>query len=346
MSVDFIKYTLRFINPGGTSRGVLRTKDTCIVRWQDGQKVAYGECNMFKGLSYDDRPGYEDMLSEVCSRVAEEQETILDTLHEWPSIQFGVETLLKDWQNGGHHIIFPEAFGASGFTVPANGLIWMSDKATMQAQIDIKLKEGFTSIKLKIGAIDFGMELDLIKYIRSKFSADEVEIRVDANGAFGFAEAREKIKRLSDFDISYIEQPIRAGLWQEMAALAEDSPVKIALDEELIGIVDEQEQQRLINTIRPQLLIIKPALIGGFAKGDTWKRMIEASGGSWVITSALESNIGLNAIAQYAAKERSAYAQGLGTGQLFSNNFQAPYTVDASGLHYHPFQPWDFKLLS
>ncbi len=346
MSVDFIKYTLKFIHSGGTSRGVLRTKDTYIVRWQDRQKVAYGECNMFQGLSYDDRTDYEGKLRDVCSRVVTEQEDILDTLHEWPSIQFGIETLLKDRYNGGQHIIFPEAFGAAGFTVPANGLIWMSDKNTMLEQINIKLKAGFTSIKLKIGALDFGSELDLIKYIRSQFTEDEVEIRVDANGAYDFEDAREKIKQLSDFGISYIEQPIRAGQWQEMAALAENSPVKIALDEELIGIVYEQEQRNLIDTIRPQLLIIKPALIGGFTEGDAWKRMIEATGGSWVITSALESNIGLNAIAQYTAQECSDYAQGLGTGQLFSNNFPSPYTVDASGLHYHPFQPWDFNLLS
>lgn len=346
MEVDFIKYKLQFIKPGGTSRGVLHTKDTYIIRWASGLKIAYGECNMFRGLSYDDRPDYEQKLKAVCLQIPSKGTEIMEELNEWPSIQFGVETLLKDKRNGSHRIIFPEAFGPSGFSIPANGLIWMSNKADMQAQIADKLKAGFTSIKLKIGAIDFDTELELIQLIRSQFKATEVEIRVDANGAFTFEAAKEKIKRLSDFEISYIEQPIRAGQWQEMAALAADSPVKIALDEELIGIVDAARQRELIDTIRPQLLVIKPALIGGFDRGDSWKRHIESLGGSWVITSALESNIGLNAIAQYAAKERSAYAQGLGTGQLFSNNFPSPYTVDAAGLHFDPFKSWDFQLLS
>jgi o-succinylbenzoate synthase len=344
-SVDFIKYTLQFIKPGGTSRGILKTKDTWIIRWMDNSRVAYGECNMFKGLSYDDRPIYEDKLAEVCNRLPNEGEAILDSLGEWPSIKFGVETLMRDIQNGYQHIIFPEAFGPSGFTVPINGLIWMSGIEEMKLQIESKLREGFASIKLKIGAIDFDAEIDLIRYIRKRYQSDEVEIRLDANGAFSFAEAQDKIKRLSEYNISYIEQPIKAGQWQEMAALSDKSPIDIALDEELIGLIDSQQQQSLIDTIRPQLLILKPALIGGFAASDLWKRRIENIGGSWVITSALESNLGLNAIAQYTAKERSAYAQGLGTGKLFSNNFPSPYTVDAQGIHYQPFQLWDFKSL-
>ncbi len=344
-SVDFVKYSLQFIKPGGTSRGVLKTKDTYIIRWKEPDRIAYGECNLFKGLSFDDRPAYENVLGQVCQRLPEEQAKILDTLDDWPSIKFGVETLLKDRQNGAQQIIYPEALDLVGFTVPVNGLIWMSDKNEMKAQIDDKLKDGFTSIKLKIGAIDFEAELDLIRYIRAQFNADEVEIRLDANGAFSFAEASDKINRLSEYGINYIEQPIKAGQWQEMAALVEKTPIKIALDEELIGVLDNEKQQELIDTIRPQLLVLKPALIGGFQKSDAWKRKIEQTGGSWVITSALESNIGLNAIAQYTSKERSPFAQGLGTGQLFSNNFPSPYTVDAKGLHYHPTHYWDFSLL-
>jgi L-alanine-DL-glutamate epimerase-like enolase superfamily enzyme len=253
--------------------------------------------------------------------------------------------LLKDWEHGCRQIIFPEVIGDKGFSVPTNGLIWMASKEEMKEQIMQKLKSGFTSIKLKIGAIDFTNELELLQFIRQQFSKNEVEIRVDANGAFGFEEAKEKLKRMAEYDVSYIEQPIKAGQWQEMAALCETTPVKIALDEELIGIVSPEHKKKLIETVRPQLLVLKPALIGGFTGTDIWKNLILSNGGSWVITSALESNIGLNAIAQYTAKGWSEYAQGLGTGQLFANNIPSPYSVDAQGLHFHKNKNWDFSAL-
>lgn len=345
MRCTFKKYTLRFINPGGTSRGVLHQKDTYILILKEGERNAYGECNLFKSLSCDDRPGYEDKLAAICRRLPDEKEKILPGLRQWPSIYFGVETVLRDRSNGSCRIIFPESVSPSGFSIPINGLIWMSDKQTMKEQIINKLKEGYRSIKLKIGAIDFESELGLLKFIRSQFRENEVELRVDANGAFLYEEAKEKIKRLSDYHVNYIEQPIKPGRWQEMAALAENTPVKIALDEELIGITSIREKKRLIDTIAPQILILKPALLGGFTSCDEWKKLIEDRGGSWVITSALESNIGLNAIAQYAAVDKGTMAQGLGTGQLFENNFSSPYTVDSNGLHYHCDKNWDFTLL-
>lgn len=346
ISCSYTSYSLHFKIPGGTSRGVLKDKTTYIIKMSDGQKTAYGECNLFKGLSYDDRSGYEKKLKEVCERLPSGREDLLPELQEWPSLHFGVETLLKDWENGGNQIIFPNSMEENGFSIATNALIWMGSKEFMYAQLKDRLAEGNTSIKLKIGAIDFETELDLMRYIRKEFSEDEVEIRVDANGAFGFEEAREKIKRISEYGINYIEQPIKAGQWQEMAALAENTPVKIALDEELIGVQNPEERKRLVETIAPQLLILKPALAGGFAACDAWKKHIEEQGGTWVITSALESNIGLNAIAQYAATDLSPYPQGLGTGQLFTNNFPSPYTVDAKGLHYHTDRSWDFNLLS
>lgn len=346
ISCSYTSYSLHFKIPGGTSRGILKDKTTYIIKMSDGQKTAYGECNLFKGLSYDDRPGYEKKLKEVCERLPSGREDLLPELQEWPSLHFGVETLLKDWENGGNQIIFPNSMEENGFSIATNALIWMGSKEFMYAQLKDRLAEGNTSIKLKIGAIDFETELDLMRYIRKEFSEEEVEIRVDANGAFGFEEAREKIKRISEYGINYIEQPIKAGQWQEMAALAENTPVKIALDEELIGVQDPEGRKRLVATIAPQLLILKPALAGGFAACDAWKKYIEEQGGTWVITSALESNIGLNAIAQYAATEPSPYPQGLGTGQLFTNNFPSPYTVDAKGLHYHADRSWDFSLLS
>ena len=345
MKCTIKKYKLHFKKPSGTSRGVLFEKDTFILLLSDGIKTAYGECNLFKGLSYDDIEGYEAKLKEVCSRIPNEKETILDELIAWPSIRFGVEMLLKDWEHGGQRIIYPEAVANQTFTIPTNGLIWMGDKDDMKSQITDKLKEGYTSIKLKIGAIDFDYELELMAYIRKQFSADEVEIRLDANGAFGYEEAKEKLKIIAAYDVSYIEQPIKAGQWHEMAALAENSPVSIALDEELIGIVDHNERVKMLDTISPHLLILKPALIGGLKASDEWKKLIGLSGGDWVVTSALESNIGLNAIAQYVALNKVEVPQGLGTGQLYINNFPSPYTVDAKGLHYDDVNKWDFSQL-
>ncbi len=345
MQCYFKKYTLHFKKPGGTSRGVLHHKDTYFIFLKQGDNIAVGECNRFAGLSCDDREGYEQKLQEVCNRLPNEKEALLIELSEWPSIYFGVETVLKDWHNNCQRIIFPEVISENGFSIPVNGLIWMGSKDDMLQQIKSKLSEGYTSVKLKIGAIDFNTELNLIQFIRQQFNANEVEIRLDANGAFSFGEAKEKLKQLSEYDISYIEQPIRAGQWQEMAAIAENSLIAIALDEELIGINTQHEREKLIKCIQPQLLILKHALIGGFSAADAWKKLIVENGGDWVITSALESNIGLNAIAQYTALEKSEYVQGLGTGQLFTNNFPSPYNVDHNGLHYHPQQQWDLSAL-
>ncbi|MCC7400006.1 MAG: o-succinylbenzoate synthase [Chitinophagaceae bacterium] len=345
MKAYYKKYTLLFHKPGGTSRGVLWQKPTYFIFLADGSKTAVGECNRFLKLSYDDREGYEEKLEEVCNLLPTEMSGVLDSLKEWPSVYFGVEMLLKDWQHGCQRILFPEVIKEYGFSIPVNGLIWMGAKSEMKKQVEEKLKQGYTSLKLKIGAIDFDAELELMAYIRKQFNAAEVEIRVDANGAFGFEEAKVKLQQLAQYEVSYIEQPIPPGQWQEMAALAESSPVKIALDEELIGIINETEQEKLITTIAPQLLILKPALTGGFDGASRWKQLIEATGGRWIITSALESNIGLNAIAQYAATGHSHYAQGLGTGQLYTNNFESPYTADAKGLHYNISKSWDLSSL-
>jgi len=345
MKAYFKKYTLQFKQPSGTSRGVLHTKDTYFIFLQYNNKTAIGECNRFVNLSYDDKPNYEEKLQEVCKRLPNEKENILQELIEYPSIYFGVEMLLKDFENGCERILFPEVIKEDGFHIPINALIWMGSKSSMQKQIADKLKQGYTSIKLKIGAIDFETELDLIKFIRKQFNVNEVEIRLDANGAYTFKDAKEKLQQLAAFEISYIEQPIKAGQWQEMATLCESTPIKIALDEELIGVINTEQKEKLISTIQPQLLILKPALIGGFNGTNLWKNLIEKNNGSWVITSALESNIGLNAIAQYTALGYTSFAQGLGTGQLYTNNIPSPYTTDVNGLHYNKNKNWDVSLL-
>lgn len=345
MNCYFKKYKLHFKRSGGTSRGVLHDKDTYFIVLRNSDDIAIGECNLFTGLSYDNRAGYEEKLQEVCNRLPDERENVLNDLVEWPSIYFGVETVLKDWENGCKQIIFPEVIAEKGFSIPVNGLIWMDRKEEMLQQIIEKLKGGFASIKLKIGAIDFETELSLIQFVRKQFTAQETEIRLDANGSFTLDEAKEKLKVLSEYQISYIEQPIKSGQWQEMAVLTENSPIDIALDEELIGINSQPEREKLIKCIQPQILILKHALIGGFHAADAWKKLIERIGGSWVITSALESNIGLNAVAQYTALGWSKYVQGLGTGQLFTNNIPSPYTTDAAGLHYQINGKWDFSNL-
>ncbi|MBX2930364.1 MAG: o-succinylbenzoate synthase [Chitinophagaceae bacterium] len=341
MRAYFKKYILTFKKPGTTSRGVLLEKPTYFIFLTDGKKTAIGECNLFKNLSYDDKPDYENKLHEIVNRLPNEKEKVLDDIQYYPSIYFGVEMLLKDWNNGAERILFPEVINNNGFLIPTNALIWMGEKSIMKTQIEDKLKDGFTSIKLKIGAIDFDAELDLIKFIRKQFNVNEVEIRLDANGAYTYKDAKEKLQQLAAFDISYIEQPIKAGQWQEMAALTEQTPIPIALDEELIGILDIEKQQQLIDTIKPQMLILKHTLLGGFEACNTWKKLAKNTNASWVITSALESNIGLNAIAQYTALGYSNYVQGLGTGKLYTNNIPSPYTLDNKGLHYHTNKHWD-----
>ncbi|MCO6498595.1 MAG: o-succinylbenzoate synthase [Chitinophagaceae bacterium] len=345
MKCRYQKYILHFKEPGTTSRGTFRDKETYIITIEDEGERAYGECNLFRGLSYDDSPQYEEKLDEICKKLPSEPETILDDLEEWPSIRFGVQTVLKDWQNGSRQIIFENAFVNRGFSIPANGLIWMGSKEEMQSRILEKMSGGFSNIKLKIGAIDFEKELELLRLIRENDLGGNITIRLDANGAFTPRSALEKLKRLAEFNIEYLEQPIRQGQWQEMARIIEDSPVPIALDEELIGINTLSEKKRLMDTLHPQLLILKPALAGGFTSCDEWRQLTADQSGECVVTSALESNIGLNAIAQYTATLSPKRSQGLGTGRLFTNNFPSPYRIDEKGLHFDAAQKWDFSLL-
>lgn len=345
MQCVFKKYNLHFKEPGGTSRGVLYDKLTYFLILKDNGRFAIGECNLFKGLSSDDREGYEEKLLEVCNRLPSEKEKILADLIEWPSIAFGVETLLRDWKNGCRRIIFPEAFSGNTFSVPVNGLIWMGTEDEMLTRIDLNITSGFKCVKLKIGAIDFQKEINLIQYIRSRYDRHDIEIRLDVNGAFSPDEALEKIKLLHPFRIKYIEQPIRAGQLNEMAALIKKSPIPIALDEELIGKHNNTEKEKLIEHLRPEVLILKPALTGGFGSCDFYRKLMNETGGYCVVTSALESNIGLNAIAQYTAILHPKIPQGLGTGKLFTNNIPSPYLLNPGVLQFSKDHTWDIKQL-
>lgn len=340
LRATYFPYLLRFKEPGGTSRGVLTRKACWLVRITDSERPeisGWGECALFRGLSADDRPDYERQLHRVCMEIDRLEP---ESLREWSSIRFGIETALLDLKNGGNRMIFPSDFSTGKAGIEINGLIWMGKKEEMQQRIVEKLNAGFRCIKLKIGAIDFEAELSLLKAIRQRFSPDEVELRVDANGAFTPDEAIRKLERLSRFRLHSIEQPIRQGQWEEMARLCRNTPIPIALDEELIGIDDPERKEALLSTIRPQYIILKPSLTGGFSGASEWIELARRQSCGWWITSALESNIGLNAIAQWTYTLGNPMPQGLGTGQLYTNNIVSPLRQNGSKLEYDPSGHW------
>jgi O-succinylbenzoate synthase len=343
MKAACFPYQLQFNFAAGTSRGVLHEKETWFISlWDEEHPTVkgWGECAIFSGLSFDDRPDYAEMMRKVCEEpdlYAAESSTLLV---EWPSIRFGLETALNDLKRGGQKILYPSSFTQGNDNIPINGLIWMGRKDEMLARIHQKLNSGFRCIKLKIGAIDFKSELTLLQAIRGEFSSDDIEIRADANGAFLPGEALEKLKRLSDFQLHSIEQPIRQGQPVEMAELCRLSPIPVALDEELIICQTADEKFELLKNIHPQYIIVKPALVGGFSGSLEWIHLANELGISWWVTSALESNIGLNAIAQWTYTLENPFPQGLGTGQLFSNNFSSPLVVKNGALFYMPDTEW------
>lgn len=347
-TATFKKYTLQFKRPSGTSRGVLKLKDSWFIFLKDSEMpnvVGIGECGLLKGLSIDDTPYYERQIATVCEKIDISSYWLIEGLKRFPSIHFGLEMALKDLKVQGSKRLFPSAFTDKNKPININGLIWMGEKAFMFDQIKAKLAAGFNCIKLKIGAINFEEELNLLKYIRSQFSKSDIELRVDANGAFSPKSALEKLKRLGEMDLHSIEQPIRQRQWEEMARLCEQTPLPIALDEELIGVFGVYQKQRMLETIRPQYIILKPSLIGGYKGSQEWINEAELNGISWWVTSALESNIGLNAIAQWTATLNNSMPQGLGTGQLYTNNFDSPLVVENGHLWYKPTLNWDLKKL-
>ncbi|WP_040278465.1 o-succinylbenzoate synthase [Psychroserpens damuponensis] len=345
IQASFKHYKLQFKNPSGTSRGILKIKDTWFIILTKDGKTGIGECGMFKGLSVDDTPNYEQKLQWACDNINLGLEKLLVELIHFPSIQIGLEMAFKSLQSENGFHLFPSSFTLNRAPISINGLIWMGDKAFMKQQIKTKLDAGFTCIKLKIGAIDFSSEMELLKSIRQEFSAKDIELRVDANGAFAPNEALEKLKHLSAFDLHSIEQPIKQGQWEAMARLCESTPLPIALDEELIGIVSEEKKKELLSVINPQYIILKPTLVGGFKGSESWIALAENANIKWWITSALESNIGLNAIAQWTFTRHNKMPQGLGTGSLFSNNFDSPLIVKNGTLQYENNRDWNTSLL-
>lgn len=340
MKATYKKHTLQFKRPSGTSRGVLKTKETWFISISENEKFGIGECGILRGLSIDDQPDYEDKLQWTCRNIHLGKEKLLQELIAFPSIQIGVEMAFTSFEAKNPYVLFPSEFtsGKEGITI--NGLIWMGEFDFMKKQIEEKLKQGFSCVKLKIGAIDFEAELKLLKKIRNDFSPEEVELRVDANGAFHPNDALEKLNRLSEFDLHSIEQPIETNQWEEMAELCQKTPLPIALDEELIGVFDVTKRRNMLQTIQPQYIILKPSLVGGFANTKHWINLAEKQKTGWWITSALESNVGLNAIAQFTQTLQNNMPQGLGTGSLYTNNIPSPLEIKGEKIWYNPNLNW------
>ncbi|WP_426063122.1 o-succinylbenzoate synthase [Flavobacterium sp. DSP2-3-1] len=347
MKATYHKYILDFKRPSGTSRGVMTEKETWfIVLEQDGKK-GIGECGILRGLSIDDRPDYEEKLQWTCDNIHLGKHQLWEALLEFPSIQFGMEMAFQSLESENPFLLFPSDFTNGIKSILINGLVWMGEESFMKQQIEEKLAQGFTCIKLKIGAIDFDKELQLLRFIREHFTPEQVEIRVDANGAFDIDLALNKLLQLSEFKLHSIEQPIQKNNTDRMAELCKTTPFPIALDEELIGVFTLAEKEQLLEKIKPQYIILKPSFVGGFRGTQEWISLAEKHKIGWWITSALESNIGLNAIAQWTFLQHNLMPQGLGTGALYTNNFDCPLEVSVGQLWYKKESDWafDFGLL-
>jgi O-succinylbenzoate synthase len=354
LKIVFKPHTLRFKKQAGTSRGFMTERKSWFVRISDTEQPGvegYGECGPLPGLSIDDLPDFETQLADVCSLFNELdlevfpfnlsiilQQVIPDHL---PSVRFGIETALLDYMNGGTRMIYATPFTQGGEGILMNGLIWMGDYDSMQEQVQQKLEQGFGTLKMKVGAIDFHQELQVLSSVREQYDASEITLRVDANGAFSADNVTSRLAELARFDLHSIEQPVMAGQHELMAEVCASSPVPVALDEELIGVFDYRDKFALLKKIQPTYIILKPGLLGGFQQTKEWIEIANRLNIGWWITSALESNIGLNAIAQFTSTFQNELPQGLGTGQLYHNNFESPLYIKEGHLFYNPGTDWE-----
>jgi o-succinylbenzoate synthase len=341
MKATYKKYILNFKRPSGTSRGVMTKKETWFLILEANGKIGIGECGILRTLSIDDRSDYEEKLQWVCQNIDLGKDILWDALMEFPSIQFGVEMAFLSLQSKTPFDLFPSEFTEGKKNMLINGLVWMGEEYFMKTQIEEKLTQGFSCIKLKIGAIDFEKELGLLRFIRQNFDSKTIEIRVDANGAFSSNEALIKLNQLVEFKLHSIEQPINANQVQEMKKLCQQTPFPIALDEELIGVFGIENKRKLLEEIQPQYIILKPSLVGGFKGTLEWISIAESLNIGWWITSALESNIGLNAITQFTFTLNNPMPQGLGTGGLYTNNFDCPLEIENGNIQYSIIKKWD-----
>ena len=343
-TIRIVAKTLHFKQPAGTSRGIYTHRKVWYLLVEDDQKnIGVGECAPLPLLSCDDLPTYEEVLYNCCKQLALTGQVDREALEVYPSILMGIETVLQHLQQLQQKALtlWDSPFSRSKTGIYINGLIWMGNYETMKQRIEEKMEAGFHCIKLKIGAIDFQQELRLLELIRTHFTPSQIELRVDANGAFSPAEAKNRLQALAQFSIHSIEQPIAAGQWEEMAELCATTSLPIALDEELIGIHGYAQKKRLLQQIAPQYIIIKPTLHGSFYGAKQWIDLAKKQAIPYWVTSALESNLGLNAIAQWCATMPSNLPQGLGTGLLFTDNIEMPLTIRGEQLYYTATRPID-----
>lgn len=335
MKARYKKYDLQFKKRATTSRGTMHVRSVWYLFLEENGKTGLGECAPIPGLSTESNEEVEALLPELCADPNKflQNSTLLQHI---PSLKFALETAFIDLKNGGKRLLFPSEFTRGNLGILINGLIWMDEIEAMQQQIEEKLALGFRCIKLKIGAKDFEQEMELLRHIRQRFSEEKITLRVDANGAFSDDEALKKLRALAELGLHSIEQPIAAGKWDDMANLCRYTPLPIALDEELIGMYSRSKKIELLERIKPQFLILKPSLHGGFSGCNEWIELATERGIQWWITSYLESNIGLNAIAQWTATKSTNIHQGLGTGQLFTNNIASPLEIKGEKLWFRP----------
>ncbi len=338
MIARFKKYQLQFKSPVLTSRGAMEVKNGYYLFLTHNGKTGIGECSFIEGLSKDRLENYEEVLTALCRAFENNALEKLD-LHDYPSIQFGLETALRDLENGGGHLIFDNAFSHGQQTIPINGLVWMGSESFMLQQIKEKLEAGFSCVKLKVGALPFEEECRLLTYIRSRFSPQQIELRLDANGAFNATDVEAKLETLAAFSIHSIEQPVKPGQLELMAGLCKNPIIPVALDEELIA-PEPAEKIRILERLKPQYIILKPGLLGGFTVCEQLIHRAGELGIAWWATSALESNIGLNAIAQWVAGFDTNMVQGLGTGGLYTNNVSSPLYIKNGKLGYDQTSGW------
>ncbi len=344
-------YTLNFRKPAPTSRGLLTTRAIWLLRaWESAAPavIGWGEAGPLPGLSRDDTPEFAAVVADVCARfnraqlsdVAAAQKWAQRLTPAWPSLAFGVEMALRDLATGGRQRLWDTPFARGEAGQPTHGLIWMDDVDGILRQVEAKIAAGFAVIKLKIGALPFADELALLRTLRAAWPT--VEVRLDANGAFTAEDALDRLDSLAGFNIAFVEQPVRPGEWGVLAELCRHSPVPVALDEELIAIRTPADRDRLLREVRPQFLILKPALLGGFAASEAWSAAAQCRSIGWIINSLLESNIGLNAICQWTSAMGGAQVHGLGTGGLFSNNAPSPLSLQGNRLYLSQPQAWQW----
>lgn len=339
MKASYAKHRLQFKVPSRTSREILTYKDVWYIRLTDtcSGNTGIGECAVFPGLSCDWDNDYENQIINTCRTLSQGEVPDLTNL---PSIKFGVESALQqiNGKKSGWH--------SGETTIVINGLVWMGSEEEMLERVAEKLSQGFRCIKLKIGGIDFLREIEILKAIRAEYPASAIELRLDANGAFSSRDALEKLEMLAKYDIHSIEQPIKQGQWSTMKEICKKSPIAIALDEELIGINSPSGKTTMLETIQPQFIILKPTLCGGLSGSDEWIALAEELNIDWWATSALESNVGLNAIANWVSKYHLSMPQGLGTGALYTNNIPSPLTLRGENLEYDRNGFWDYSQLN